>query len=101
MHFKFQQGEPVRKLVYYAIGLVFALLAAFGVVTAEQANSFMQAVYDVVLPFVAAGVSGFAGAKVHRGSDSVMTEESVAKAIDFVTAANRGSEVKSDAPVVA
>ena len=72
-----------RKTLYSVVAALLGALAIAGVITGEQANSWgaiATQIFDVLVPVIGTGSLALAATKVHRGSDSLMTETEVNKA---------------------
>ena len=70
------RSQVIRKTLYAVVAAVLGVLAIFGIVTAEQADQWTQAAYqvlEIVAPLAGTGALTLAASKVHRGSDSHVT----------------------------
>lgn len=78
-----------RKTLYSIVAALLGLLALFGVITADQADTWgktLTDVLDVVVPLIGTGSLALAATKVHRGSDSQATEGDVRRAVSHTEA---------------
>lgn len=97
-----------RKTLYSVVAALLGALAIAGVITGEQANSWgaiVTQIFDVLVPVIGTGSLALAATKVHRGSDSLMTETEVNKAfskgeahalVDSGVVVNPGEPVADD-----
>ena len=76
---------PVRKIIYYVVGIVLFVAVTAGWVTEDQIETALSTGERVTAYLAAAGLV-FAGTKTHRGSDDKNTEADVLNA-----AVNSGS----------
>ena len=76
---------PVRKVIYYVVGIVLFVAVTAGWVTEDQIETALSTGERVTAYLAAAGLV-FAGTKTHRGSDDRNTEADVLNA-----AVNSGS----------
>lgn len=76
---------PVRKIIYYVVGIVLFVAVTTGWVTEDQIETALSTGERVTAYLAAAGLV-FAGTKTHRGSDDKNTEADVLNA-----AVNSGS----------
>lgn len=76
---------PVRKIIYYVVGIALFVAVTAGWVTEDQIETALSTGERVTAYLAAAGLV-FAGTKTHRGSDDKNTEADVLNA-----AVNSGS----------
>jgi len=76
---------PVRKIIYYVVGVALFVAVTAGWVTEDQIETALSTGERVTAYLAAAGLV-FAGTKTHRGSDDKNTEADVLNA-----AVNSGS----------
>lgn len=92
------RNQVIRKTLYAAVAAVLGVLAIFGIVTAEQADQWTQAAYqvlEIVAPLAGAGSLTLAASKVHRGSDSHVTKD------DMLLAESKArTQIEGEAPSV-
>ena len=70
---------PVRKIIYYVVGIVLFVAVTAGWVTEDQIETALSTGERVTAYLAAAGLV-FAGTKTHRGSDDKNTEADVLNA---------------------
>lgn len=70
---------PVRKIIYYVVGVVLFVAVTAGWVTEDQIETALSTGERVTAYLAAAGLV-FAGTKTHRGSDDKNTEADVLNA---------------------
>lgn len=70
---------PVRKVIYYVVGVVLFVAVTAGWVTEDQIETALSTGERVTAYLAAAGLV-FAGTKTHRGSDDKNTEADVLNA---------------------
>mgnify|MGYP000945957497 FL=1 len=70
---------PVRKIIYYVVGIVLFVAVTVGWVTEDQIETALSTGERVTAYLAAAGLV-FAGTKTHRGSDDKNTEADVLNA---------------------
>ncbi|MCK6083065.1 hypothetical protein KZX32_06115 [Corynebacterium kefirresidentii] len=70
---------PVRKIIYYVVGIVLFVSVTAGWVTEDQIETALSTGERVTAYLAAAGLV-FAGTKTHRGSDDKNTEADVLNA---------------------
>lgn len=70
---------PVRKIIYYVVGIVLFVAVTTGWVTEDQIETALSTGERVTAYLAAAGLV-FAGTKTHRGSDDKNTEADVLNA---------------------
>lgn len=70
---------PVRKIIYYVVGIVLFVAVTAGWVTEDQIETALSTGERVTAYLAAAGLV-FAGTKTHRGSDDRNTEADVLNA---------------------
>lgn len=59
----------VRRITYLITSLLLLVLAAFGIITVDQSDQFLDIVMQVVLPVVSASVTGMAATKTTETAD--------------------------------
>lgn len=70
---------PVRKIIYYVVGIVLFVAVTAGWVTEDQIETALSTGERVTAYLAAAGLV-FAGTKTHRGSDDKTTKADVLNA---------------------
>lgn len=70
---------PIRKIIYYVVGIVLFVAVTAGWVTEDQIETALSTGERVTAYLAAAGLV-FAGTKTHRGSDDRNTEADVLNA---------------------
>lgn len=79
---KFEADKPTQRVAVYALSLLVAVgLVTFGVITFDDLQNTAQSIYIIVTGAVGIGGSGLAMSKVHRGSDSRVTDDDYEKAL--------------------
>ena len=84
---------PVRKIIYYVVGIVLFVSVTAGWVTEDQIETALSNGERVTAYLAAAGLV-FAGTKTHRGSDDKSTEADVLSAA--VNAAGKPADTNSE-----
>lgn len=87
-----------RRAVYFIVAAILAVLAATGLITEAQYDSWTGWVEDL-LPILGTGALLVAGAKTHHGSDDPTTREDVAMAYQAAQPVYVPAQPEFDQPV--